>query len=89
MYFFSVTLSTTEKREVVKLYYSFHVITQKGNTATAILQLSILVNMPTRLRVFFLRRDKYLDLVKCLMKHEGAFPFKSDLLEQVMPSIAA
>ena len=35
------------------------------------------------------RRDKYLDLVKCLTKHEEAFPFKSDLLEQVMTSIAA
>jgi len=31
-------------------YHSFHVITQKGDTATAILQLSLLVYMPTRLR---------------------------------------
>jgi len=44
----------------------------------------------TEVFVFFcVRRDKYVDLVKCLMKHEKAFPFKSDLLEQVMTSIAA
>lgn len=36
--FFSVSLSTTEKREVIILYHTFHVITQKGETATAILQ---------------------------------------------------
>jgi len=57
------------------------------------MQLSILVNMPTRLRVSFVCvcvcRDEYLDLVKRIMKHEDAFPCKSDLLEQVMTSIAA
>jgi hypothetical protein len=92
---FSLLCCQLRRKEVIKLYHSFHVITQKGDAATAVLQLSILVYMPTRLRFsafcsfFFVRRDKYLDLVKCLMKHEEVFPFKSDLLEQVIICIAA
>jgi len=83
--FFSL-LRCQLRRKKLSLLPCYNPERRHSNSNFAVVTISLHANQT---EVLYVRRDKYLDLVKCLMKHEEAFPLKSDLLEQVMTSIAA
>lgn len=74
--------------QIISLLPCYNPDSWHSNNNLATVNISLHADQTEGLAFFFVRRDKYLDLVKCLMKHEEAFPFKLDLLEQVMTSIA-